>query len=86
MTSNASLQGQIDRHEILFGERYKEIERRLGGLEVAQMLNNAETAEILEIVRMGKAFFRVGLYIGNFLKWATPVAASVAALWTWLKG
>lgn len=86
MATTKALQGQIDRHEKLCGERYQEIERRLTGLEQCQAINNRETAQILEIVQMGRAFFKVGLYLGNFIKWAAPIGAALIAIWTWLEG
>jgi len=58
---------------------------RMGEIERALADNTAATREVLEIVSMGKSFFRVLGVIGSGVKWlagmATVVAAAYAA-WT----
>lgn len=43
--------------------------------------NSADTAEVLEIVRMGKSFFRVVAFIGVLIKYTIALGAGFAAIW-----
>ena len=43
--------------------------------------NSADTTEILEIMRDGKAFFRFAHRAGEVLKWTLGVAVAVLAFW-----
>lgn len=47
--------------------------------------NNAATAELLEIIQMGKGFFRVVGWIGKWLRrivmWVVPPVAAIVGLW-----
>lgn len=60
-------------------ERTTRIERKLDA-------NCADTAEVLDILRLGKSFFRVAGYFGAFLKWFTAIAAPVLVFWYTIKG
>lgn len=42
--------------------------------------NTSETSEILEILRMGKSFFKFAGLFGRFIKWALAIGASVAGI------
>jgi hypothetical protein len=47
--------------------------------------NNAQTKEILDIVGLGRAFFKVLGWIGSMLKPIMVIAAAIAATITWIK-
>lgn len=52
-----------------------------------QMRANTEvTQSIKDIVDTGKALFKLGGWIGAFIRWATPVAVAVGAAWALLSG
>lgn len=60
-------------------ERMNRIEKKIDD-------NCADTSEVLDILRLGKSFFRLAGYVGAFLKWFTAIAAPVLAFWYMLKG
>ena len=41
----------------------------------------ADVSEVLDIVRLGKSFFRLAGHFGAFLKWATAIGAPLVAMW-----
>lgn len=45
--------------------------------------NTEVTKGIKEVVDTGKALFRLGGWIGSFIKWLGPIAAGAAAAWAW---
>ena len=45
-----------------------------------------DVSEVLDIVRLGKSFFRVAGHVGAFLKWTTAIAAPLVAMWFAFKG
>ena len=46
----------------------------------------AETSEVLDIVRLGKSFFRVIGYIRSFVIWVAALAAPLIAIFYTIKG
>jgi hypothetical protein len=64
------------------GGKVLSIEQRLDKVERELEQNTAATNEVLEIVRMGKSFFRVLGVVGQVIKWAVAVGASALALWS----
>lgn len=58
---------------------------QLRALQAAQEQLRSDTAEIVEILRMAKTFFRVVNWIGRVLKFAIGLAASAYALYSTLK-
>ena len=59
---------------------------RMTAIEAHLKKNTEDTAEILDILSLGKTFFRfIGLF-GSFLKWSTAIAAPVLVFWYTLKG
>lgn len=48
--------------------------------------NSSDTAEILQIMHDGEAFFRFARRAGEVLKWTLGIAAAIAAFWVALKG
>ena len=48
--------------------------------------NSAETSEILEIMRDGKAFFRFAHRTGELLKWVAVLGTAIAGFYYALKG
>jgi hypothetical protein len=47
--------------------------------------NNAQTKEILDIVGLGRAFFKVLGWIGSAIKPIVAIVAIIAAVITWIK-
>ena len=56
-------------------------DERMSKLEAGLAANTEVTKEVLEIVTMGKSFFRVLGYIGHAIKWIAGIAAAVGAAW-----
>jgi len=61
---------------------------RMAGIEesIAQLSkkldeNCADTAEVLDILRLGKSFFRLAGYASNVIKWVAGIGASVLVLY-----
>ena len=48
--------------------------------------NSADTAEILEIMRDGKAFFRFAHRTGELIKWVAAIGVAVVGFYYALKG
>ena len=46
----------------------------------------AETSEVLDILRLGKSFFRVIGYIRSFIIWVAALAAPLIAIFFTIKG
>lgn len=60
-------------------------ETRMDRIETKLDANCSDTAEILDILRLGKSFFRILGYLGSFLKWSTAIAAPIMVFWYTLK-
>ncbi len=80
-------------HRHLDGHGPDDIERRfvagtarMDRIEAMIMANTADTAEVLEILRLGKSFFKVIGHLGSLIKWATAVGAPVVAFYYAIKG
>ena len=59
---------------------------RMSTIEADLKKNTSDTSEILDILYLGKSFFRfVGLF-GSFVKWSAAIAAPVLVFWYTLKG
>jgi hypothetical protein len=54
----------------------------MGAIERSLEINTAATTEVLEIVTMGKGFFRVAGSLANGIKWSIGLVAAGVALWT----
>lgn len=70
------------------GEKVVTIEDRLDKgaermrvIEQSLQANTEATMEVLEIVSMGKSFFRLAGLIGNGIKWLAGLATVLAAAW-----
>ena len=44
-----------------------------------------DTEEILDILTLGKSFFRIAGYFGTFIKWGAGIATAVLGLWLTFK-
>jgi len=62
-------------------ERLARGDSRMGAIEQDIKDNTEATNEVLEIVRMGKSFFKVLGHIGNAVKWVSTMALAVGAAW-----
>lgn len=60
-------------------------ETRMDRIEAKIDDNSTDTAEILDILRLGKSFFRVIGYFGSFMKWFAAIAAPVLVFWYTIK-
>ena len=62
-------------------------DKRMGSIEGELAANTAATKEVLEIVTMGRSFFKVIGHIGNLVKWSLGGAAAFAAAYAaWKQG
>lgn len=66
---------------------------RMGGLEtqVQEVKTDlgalkTDVEEVLDILRLGKSFFRLAGYVGQVVRFAAPIAAALAGLYYALKG
>lgn len=48
--------------------------------------NTATTDAVREIVETGRALFRLGGWIGAFLKWTAPITVAALAMWHAVRG
>ncbi len=53
---------------------------RMNGIETMLKQNCSDTAEVLDILRLGKSFFRVIGIFGNLVKWGAAIAAPLLVL------
>ena len=60
-------------------ERMTRIENKLD-------INNADTSEVLEILRLGRSFFKIIGHFGALVKWVTAIGAPVVVFYYTLKG
>lgn len=68
-----------------FGKRLTDGDTRMDRIEVKLDANSTATAEILDILTLGKSFFRVIGYFGSFMKWFAAIAAPVLVFWYTIK-
>lgn len=59
---------------------------RMSTIEADLKKNTSDTSEILEILYVGKSFFKAVGIFGSFVKWSAAIAAPVLAFWYTLKG
>jgi hypothetical protein len=65
-------------------DRLDKGDKRMGTIETDLAANTAATNEVLEIVKMGRSFFKFLGLIGTLIKWGIAVAGGAMALWaTW---
>lgn len=78
--------GDIEATLALHGKQMQHGEARMTNIEAMLSANNAATAEVLEILTLGKAFFKLAGHFGSFVKWAAAIGAPVLVFWYTLKG
>ncbi len=79
---------QMQRFEARLDEgslRMGRIEKSINETSTKLDANTRETSEILDILRSGKAFFRVADHLTSAVKWITGIGASVLIFWYALK-
>jgi hypothetical protein len=62
-------------------DRILQIERRLDSMASTLDSNNRDTAELLDILRDARGFFKVTGYITVAVKWLIGVGVAAAAAW-----
>ena len=82
-TSDSGLGGRV----ISIETRLDRGDARMGRIETSLAENTRATQEVLEIIRMGKSFFKVCGSIGKVIKWIVSIAVGVGAAYaTWKHG
>lgn len=61
--------------------RLNEGDNRMTRMELKIDSNSADTSEVLEIVRMGKSFFKVMGHLASFAKYCAVIGGGVATIW-----
>jgi len=61
--------------------RFDEGNQRMNRFEEMLHANTEATKEVLEILQMGKGFFRTVGVIGSVVKWCAGIAVAVLAAW-----
>jgi hypothetical protein len=59
---------------------------RMDALETQITAIRTDVEEVLDILRLGKSFFRLAGYVGSFVKWSVAIGAPVVAFYWTLKG
>ena len=62
-------------------ERLNRGDLRMTRIETLLAKNCTDTAEVLDIMRLGKSFFRLAGYFGVIVKWGLGLGAAVLAFW-----
>ena len=62
-------------------QRLDKGDKRMGNIEADLSINTAATNEVLEIVRMGKSFFKVVGWLGKGVKWTASIVAAIGSMW-----
>ena len=60
--------------------------KRMGTIQASVQDIRADLTEVLDIVRLGKSFFRLAGHFGAFLKWTTAIVGPLVALYFAWKG
>jgi len=81
----ASLESVEKRMEAKMHIELKAGTERMDRIEQKLDENCKDTAEVLDILRLGKSFFKVIGHIGSLIKWLAIVGAPVAAFYFTLK-
>jgi len=65
--------------------RFADGSDRMTRIESKIDANSADTSEVLDILRLGKSFFRILGILGDVVKWGAAVAAPIVALYYAIK-
>jgi len=79
--SDAKIHAMVDS----VNQRLDDGDERMTRIEAKLDDNSSDTAEMLDIIRLGKSFFRIIGGIGTFVKWAAAIAAPLVAIWYTIK-
>lgn len=60
---------------------HKRFEEKLDANTATTEQAAKDNAEILDILTLGKSFFRLAGYFGTFVKWGSGIAVAVFTLW-----
>lgn len=67
-------------------ERLHDGSDRMDRIEAKLDTTCSDIAEVLDILRLGKSFFRIVGYVGSFVKWATAIGAPLIVFIYAIKG
>ena len=82
-TTDSGLGGRV----VSIETRLDRGDARMGRIETSLAENTKATQEVLEIIRMGRSFFKVCGNIGNVIKWIASIAAGLGAAYAaWKHG
>lgn len=70
-----------DASDLTMDARFLVGEARMQRMEDSLKSNTEATNEVLEILVLGKSFFKVIGYFGSFVKWGAAILAPVIAAW-----
>lgn len=65
---------------------FKDGEVRMDNIEAQVKAIKSDVEEVLDILRLGKAFFRILGYVGSAVKWMAVIGAPCVAFYYSLKG
>ena len=66
--------------------RFQKGDERMTRIENKLDINSSDMSEVLEILRLGKSFFKMIGIFGALVKWATAIGAPVIVFYYTLKG
>ncbi len=66
-------------------QRLNDGEGRMRRIEDKLTANCIDTAEVLDILRLGKSFFRLAGYLSNIVKWVAGIGTATLLFWYAIK-
>ena len=66
-------------------QRLDDGDARMNRIEEKINITASEVAEVLDIIRMGKSFFKFAGYMGTFIQWVLVISAPAVALYFTIK-
>jgi len=62
-------------------ERLGRGDNRMTSIEGRLETMQSDVSEVLEILKLGRSFFKLAGYLGAFVKWATPIGAAAWSIY-----
>ena len=69
----------------LINRRLDDGDGRMHRIEELIKTNTSDTTEVLEILKLGKSFFKMVGYFGAFVRWVAPIGAAIWSVYQLLK-